>query len=328
MPSSAAPDHPITVVLPGSPGAPTIIDYRPAGLRLAIVDRTNINLLDERWDTPGNYILLDPLQSGGAYEAYVGKAPAGLKARLRNHVSGKQHWIRALLVARDSYHGYNSAEVSCLEGRLYDRLHASPAVTLSNRQRPRDETLPAYERTMLEFAIDPVERVLALIGYGLSLPSGTLATRLTPDEALTPISVPIKSAVPVGPVMAPVDTALFDVPGKPQGQHAGRRFPKKSRPVRYQATLLDLLNAGLVTAGQTLVSPEGRQRTSSATVLVSGEVSWNGATYPTLSAAASAAMGRNMNGWTHWRSVVGGGKPITLFDLRAQYMAGRDPAAG
>jgi hypothetical protein len=175
---SVVPDHPVTVVLPGVVGEPVIIDYRPAGLRFAVIERSGIGGLDDRWDAPGNYILLDPPNPDGSFEAYVGKAPMGLKSRLRSHVHGKQHWARAVLVVRDSYNGFHSAEVSWLEGRLYDMLQESALVTLSNRQRPRDETLPQYERDVLEFVVGPVTRVLSLIGHPVDghprpTPSGT-----------------------------------------------------------------------------------------------------------------------------------------------------------
>lgn len=52
-----------------------------------------------------------------------------------------------------------------LEGRLYDLVTASASGSLSNSQRPGDDTLAPYDRQMLETTIDPIRRVLRLIGY-------------------------------------------------------------------------------------------------------------------------------------------------------------------
>lgn len=48
---------------------------------------------------------------------------------------------------------------------LYDLLHAAEDAQLHNLQRPGDETLPPYDRQMLELIVLPVARVLRLIGH-------------------------------------------------------------------------------------------------------------------------------------------------------------------
>lgn len=284
VPSSpAAPDHPVTVVLPGTPGDPTIIDYRPAGLRFAVVTRTNISRLDDRWDSPGNYILLDPPRPDGTYDAYVGKAPMGLKSRLRNHVTGKQHWHRALLVVRDSYNGFHSAEVSWLEGRFYDHLHASAAVTLSNRQRPRDETLPQYERDVLEFAVDPVTRLLALIGHDIDMP---------PSPKSNEVQAPA----------LPGSGVVFE---SPDAEHQTRR---PANP-----TVAELLRDGVIQPGQMLYPPAGGRVSIPAYVNADGLIEWNGGVYRSFSGAGKAALGiQTLNGWTYWLVETPDGQRVTL----------------
>lgn len=59
-----------------------------AALRMAIVDRSSMSALDQDWDAPGIYLLLDPVQLDGSYGVYVGKAPAGLRGRACGRTAG------------------------------------------------------------------------------------------------------------------------------------------------------------------------------------------------------------------------------------------------
>lgn len=155
---------PVTALLASEPGVPVVVFDGNAALRMAVVDRRSAGGLDESWDTPGVYLLLDPVALDGAYGVYVGKAPAGLRLRVRQHVKAKDHWSRALLVTRDTTHGWHSAQVGWLEGRLYDLLDGASLATLANGNRPQDESLPAYDRAALEAAVTPIAAVLRLLG--------------------------------------------------------------------------------------------------------------------------------------------------------------------
>ena len=155
---------PVTVLLAVEPGQPVVVLDGNAALRMAIVDRQSIGALDEGWDRPGVYLLLDPVALDGAYGAYVGKAPAGLRDRLRTHLRQKDHWSRAVLVIRDTTYGWDSAQVGWLEGRLYDLLDGATLATLANKQRPQDETVRPYDRAALEAATEPIAAILRLLG--------------------------------------------------------------------------------------------------------------------------------------------------------------------
>jgi hypothetical protein len=154
----------VTAFLPTGPRQPIEMLDGNAALRLVVVDRYSADALRSDWDAPGVYLLLDPIASDGRYGVYVGKAPAGLRNRLRQHVKSKGHWARALLIMRDTTHGWHSAQVGWLEGRLYDLLDAAPLATLSNGNRPQDETLPRYERSTLETATKAIAGALRLLG--------------------------------------------------------------------------------------------------------------------------------------------------------------------
>jgi len=161
---------PVTVLIPDTVAAAIEIYEQSAALRMAIVERVGVGALGAEWDRPGLYVLLDRHSTDGLWASYVGKAPAGIRARLLQHASNKDHWSRAVLIQRDTTHGFNSAQVAWLEGRVYDLLSAAQDATLHNKNRPGDETLPAFERTALEASIEPIVRVLRLVGFDTSAP--------------------------------------------------------------------------------------------------------------------------------------------------------------
>jgi hypothetical protein len=156
---------PLTVLVPDSACEPIDVYEQSAALRMAIVERVGVSALGSDWDRPGLYVLLDRPGVDGTWGSYVGKAPAGVRARVLTHVGQKEHWSRAVLIQRDTTHGFNSAQVAWLEGRVYDLLQSALDGILHNKNRPGDETLPAFERTALEASIEPLVRVLRLLGY-------------------------------------------------------------------------------------------------------------------------------------------------------------------
>lgn len=157
---------PITTLLPETVADPIVMYDGHAALRFAVVERAYVQRLGPEWDEPGNYVLLDPVTPEGKWGCYVGKAsPGGVRSRLMTHLRQKDHWRRALLMQRDTTHGFNSAQVAWLEGRLYDLIDAAEDAVISNGNRPSDETLPSFERAMLEACVLPVSRVLRLLGY-------------------------------------------------------------------------------------------------------------------------------------------------------------------
>ncbi|BDO43149.1 hypothetical protein [Cellulomonas sp. NTE-D12] len=154
------------VLLPETVADPVVIYDQSAALRFAVVERAGITRLGVEWDQPGTYILLDPHDSEGAFGTYVGKAaPGGVRSRLMSHIKTKDHWTRVVIIQRDTTHGFNSAQVGWLEGRLYDLMQSSEFARLHNGNRPGDETLPLFERNMLEQAVPPIRRLLRLLGY-------------------------------------------------------------------------------------------------------------------------------------------------------------------
>lgn len=161
---------PLTVLVPENAAQPIEIFEQHAALSIAIVDRVGVNSLNEKWNEPGVYLLVDRPGQDGMWGVYVGKAPSGLRTRLNEHTRNKDHWYRALLIKRDTTYGFNSAQIGWLEGRLYDLFETSEDGQLRNKSRPSDETLPPYDRQMLEQVILPIRRVLQLVGHDPAAP--------------------------------------------------------------------------------------------------------------------------------------------------------------
>jgi hypothetical protein len=173
-------DSPYTTLITQSPQDPIVIYNDQAALRMAVVDKEAISLLDADWERPGVYLLLYPIGPDGLFEIYVGKASTGgLRSRMLTHKNVKPGWIRALLISRDTTHGYNSAHVGWLEGRLWSLVKAAARTHVVNGNQPGLENLPSFDRATLELAISPIRQVLRLLGYSLA-----------PEDEAAPVKVP------------------------------------------------------------------------------------------------------------------------------------------
>lgn len=192
---------PITTLLPETAADPVILFDQHAALRFAIVERDYaLRISADEWDVPGVYILLDPPNSDGSWGCYVGKAPAGIRTRLRDHLKNKDHWRRAVLVQRDTTFGFNSAQVAWLEGRLYDLLDSAEDARPHNNNRPSDETLPPFERASLENAVLPISRILRLIGYDPATAddTGTVSTTTKSSRTSRFVGISVKHIIDAG----------------------------------------------------------------------------------------------------------------------------------
>ena len=285
---------PVTALLATAPGFPVTLLDGNAALRMAVVDRTSMSALGEQWDKPGIYLLLDPVQLDGTYEVYVGKAPSGLRARLRQHRLQKEHWSRALLVIRDTTYGWDSAEIGWLEGRLYDLLDGASHATLSNGNRPRDETVRSYDRAALEAATEPIAAVLRLLGC-------------SPDALGDPDHGDL----------APDDEYVEPEPAAASSVTRSRQRAGDTRRV-YGVSVRQLIEAGDLTAGERLRSTQ-RSAPATASLVEDGDVMVDGERFGSLSAAGRHVLGgTEVNGWTFW-AVERDGSSVPLTTVRARY---------
>ncbi len=198
---------PVTALIPDTPQQTITVFDEAAALRLGIAEREGTPHLGSEWDVPGVYVLLDPIHSDGSWGVYVGKAPTGMRTRLQQHIKSKDHWSRALLIARDTTNGFNSAHVGWLEGRLYELFLAARNASPHNKQKPGDETLPMYERLTLERAVVPITRVLRLIGYDSAsldqdIPTAKSSAKTRKTYAVTLKQLIDAGVLPAGPLVS------------------------------------------------------------------------------------------------------------------------------
>ncbi len=265
------------------------------GLAIALVDKSSIQSLSEEWNAVGVYMLLGTIGEDGGYNVYVGKSPAGLRTRIMEHVRGKQ-WVRALMVRRVVLYGLTSSQAGWLEGDLYDLFSTAQRARVDNQQRPRDDSVPPYELRMLRSLRDPVVRVLRMLGY---------ETESAP-EIIEPV-LPLVSAV--GSV-DPVAAAVRAVPAA-----ASRRSPRTA----FNVSIADLLTAGMLRAGERLVSTSNAWP-ATATVNADATITWEDRIFPSASGAASAVCeGTPVNGWDFW-AVESAGEATRLSTLRRRYL--------
>ena len=260
----------VTVLVPENAVSPIVVFDDNAALKAAIVERGAARHLTDEWNVAGLYILVDRGDSDGGWGVYVGKAPSGIRDRIKSHLRNKDTWYRALLVRRDTTHGFNSAQIGWLEGRLYDLLKASDGALLSNKVRPGDETLAPYDRHALEMVLVSIQRLMRLLGHDPSSGDDT-------------------------------DTAAGTVSSR-----------------HYGVKLAQLVDAGLIEAGDVLVSTNGAwparaKITSDARIAMDDEL------YETPSGAACAAKNGPANGWDFWaRQTPAGSVPLST--LRAELL--------
>lgn len=96
----------ITTLLPETAAEPVVMYDSHAALRFAVVERDEaMNLDADVCNQAGAHVLLDLPAEDGSWACCVGKAPAGIRTRLRDHLRNKDRWRRALLIQKDTAYG-------------------------------------------------------------------------------------------------------------------------------------------------------------------------------------------------------------------------------
>ena len=156
--------QPVTFYVPPTSLEPIEVGVAHSGLRLVLVSREAVSMLDDSWAVLGVYFLLGAAEDPDRFRAYVGEVGRRtLLVRLREHASQKEWWSRALLIASASDE-FNSAEIGWLEGRLYDVLNNAVAAEVMNRGRPGDDSIAQRDRGVLERYVEPIMAALRAAG--------------------------------------------------------------------------------------------------------------------------------------------------------------------
>lgn len=150
------------VQVPGSATAPIVADFTEHALRIAYVNRRDIKGLPEAdWNTPGCYVLLSDDGSG---KIYVGKTDDIRKRLLQHNSKEKLPWRRAVAIQRDTSHGFNTAEIGYLEGRLTSEISAIPGMSVVADRKDQDTTLPPHQMLSLDALLPSMLAALRLAG--------------------------------------------------------------------------------------------------------------------------------------------------------------------
>lgn len=156
---------PVNVQVPSDPTGPVIADLTVEALRVAYVARRDIERLPEgEWGVPGIYVLLTDDGSG---KVYVGQAVHVRKRLFQHRGKPKLGWSRAVAIKRDTTHGFNSAEIGYLEGRLAAEIGAIPGVNVVEGLKSHDTTLPSHHMLALDALLPGVFAALRLAGMDL-----------------------------------------------------------------------------------------------------------------------------------------------------------------
>ena len=194
-------------------------------LKMAIVSRKDIKDLDDQWQCPGIYVLVDGWAD--SWCAYVGKTTQ-LSTRIPQ--DRKFEWNRALIVRRSAA-PFDTTEIGWLEGRIHGLLEAR-GVELKNVQKPQDDTLNVARQRVLENYVGVIQDALVLLGYdpaGRQQQISARTAELEPEET-TPATI------------GKVHLKLLDVvKSGTQIESTSRKYPATAtvepRGIRYQDEL-------------------------------------------------------------------------------------------
>ncbi len=157
---------PVNVQIPAAADAPIVADFVEHALRVAYLHRAHLKGLPaEEWLCPGVYVLLT---GDGSGQVYVGKATA-LRKRLQAHANRPPlDWTRAVAIRRDTTHGFNSAEIGYLEGRLSAELGAVASLSVVKGKNDEDTTLPPHMMLSLDALLGSMLAALRLAGVDVA----------------------------------------------------------------------------------------------------------------------------------------------------------------
>jgi hypothetical protein len=92
----------------------------------------------------------------------------------------------------------------------------------------------------------------------------------------------------------------------------------ESKEKQVKVEVIDLISAGLVSAGQTLYPRQSSVSGQTAQILEDGRISVDGEVFDSLSMATYRVVKNGQNGWTFWR--LDEKTKQNMSDLRKQYL--------
>lgn len=150
--------------MPSDPAAPVVLDFYLHALKVAVVAPEGVSLLAKEFDKPAVYMLLAERTLAAATTVYVGKASNARQRLAQHRAKPRLAWWRGVVVLRDTTHGFNSAEVGYLEGRLARQLASLPGVEVQQGREDLDTTLPDHLLLQLDGFVPTIIAALRVAG--------------------------------------------------------------------------------------------------------------------------------------------------------------------
>jgi hypothetical protein len=156
---------PVNVQVPSDPRWPIVADFAVHALRGAYLARRDFGgLPEDEWGVPGAYVRFT---DDGSRQVYVGQAVNLRKRLLQDRRAPKLDWVQAVAIKRHTTHGFNSAEIEYLEGRLAVEIGAIAGITVVEGLRSQDAALPPHHMLALDEFLGSVLAAQRLGGLGL-----------------------------------------------------------------------------------------------------------------------------------------------------------------
>jgi hypothetical protein len=274
-----------TFHLPHSSLEPIELTVKMPALAMAVVPRDAVSALDEKWAKAiGVYVLLgQPDDAEHDFRCYVGQSGTG---GLKERLTTHRHsstWQKSHQLGSDWWQ-----RALIVRSRDEDGFNSAEAGWLEGR----------------------------LWGVLDSAPQAKLVGKRGDDQTL-----PKHQRDELEQYVPAITAVLRAIGASPDTPDQQVKPPK--RPKKHNATILDLIQAGLLTPGAELRSISS-QHEAIALVGHQGDLLVHSETYDSPSGAAVAIVGHEMNGWTFWGFQSGDGTLVPLAALREEL----DPAKG
>ena len=111
------------------------------------------------------YFLAGESDDGGLTNVYVGEAD-GFKSRIKDH-DYKREWWQSVVVFFSQDSSFTKAGIQYLESVCIQRLKKAGRCVLRNSNQPLLPSIPAEDRSGLEYFYDQVTLTLPLLGYDI-----------------------------------------------------------------------------------------------------------------------------------------------------------------
>lgn len=173
------------IIFPEEAKEPIVILNKHYPIRVGMIDKPYVPLLDPTWNKAGIYFLISNVSTlESPFKIYIGQASQShLPKRIREHNNRKDkwQWDRAIMVHHaSSFTEWDSGQINWLEGAFYQKYYSSIPESLVNKAKPGDNNISAYDKSQLETTVvNPVCRMLRIMNLSPETRDNTMVTKVT-----------------------------------------------------------------------------------------------------------------------------------------------------